>query len=78
LGDTPASRASRSRGVQPGEDWTSGGVMLPPGRLSGQTRGHSFPELLGVLTIRRVLKESQRRHERNSVVGFVGRKGRAD
>jgi len=35
LRNTPASRASRSRGVQPGEDWMSRGVTLPPGRLSG-------------------------------------------
>ena len=31
LGNTPASGASRSRGVQPGEDQMSRGVMLPPG-----------------------------------------------
>ena len=51
LGNTPASGASGSRGVQPGKDRMGRWMTLPPGRLIGQTRRHALPELLGVLII---------------------------
>jgi len=51
LRDTFAGGTSRGRGIQPGEDRTSRGVTLPPGRLSGWTGRHTLPELLGVLAV---------------------------
>ena len=76
LGDAFAGGTSRGWGVQPGEDRTSRRVMLPPGRLSGQTRGCALPELLGVSQSedsKKVMEDIE-----SSAVGFVGRKGRAD
>ena len=64
LRDTPASGASRGWRIQPSQDWTSRGVILPPGRLSGWTRGHTLPELFGVLTVGGGLKEGHGRHRK--------------
>ena len=61
LRDAFAGRTSRCWGIQPSEERTSRRVTLPPGRLSGWTRGRALPELLGVLTVGR-LEESNRRH----------------
>jgi len=61
LGNATAGGTSRSWGVQPGKDRTSGRVTLPPGRLSGWARRRALPELLGVLTVGR-LEESDGRH----------------
>ena len=62
LRDAFAGGTSRGWGVQPGEHRTSGGMTLPPGRPSGQTRGHALPELLGVLLVGSVIEEGQGRH----------------
>jgi len=51
LGNATAGGTSRSRGVQPGKDRTSGRVTLPPGRLSSRTGRRALPELKGVLTV---------------------------
>jgi len=57
LRNTPASRASRSRGVQPSKNQTGRRMTLPPGILSCQTGRRTLPELMGVLTVRGVLVE---------------------
>ena len=55
LRDALAGGTSRGRGIQPGKYWTSRGVTLPPGRLSGRTGRRALPELKGVLTIGRLV-----------------------
>jgi len=61
LGNAAASGTSRSWGVQPGKDRTSGRMTFPPGRLGGRTGRRALPELKGVLTIRG-FEESNGRH----------------
>jgi len=70
LRDAFAGGTGRGWGIQPGEDRTSRGVTLPPGRLSGWTGRRALPELLGVLAVGR-LEEGDGRHLGVVLLGWL-------